>query len=317
MALRRTLLVAAMAALVVAVAGADAVASGAAQAEVVATGMSGGRGVTTGVSEGRVVTAGALTAGEPIASRDLIAVAPMPGGSPGSLTPGRGAAPVAARFIGVDRTAALERDLRPSRRPRRYPAPRSARQESGPSLVTQLAAGFYNPSGAPDPGFLLSARVGPQIDPHVRLGVLLEWAHKADRVSVTFGRETVGGVDLALEDSRLRGQSDLVPLLGFLEVSGDPASPVIPYGGFGAGLEILAMEAERPDGRRFEGTFTGFGWQLWAGAGLPLASEARLSGEVFYNHADLGRDVRVDGRDLRQTASFHGLGMRFGVAWRF
>ena len=52
-------------------------------------------------------------------------------------------------------------------------------------------------------------------------------------------------------------------------------------------------------------------------AGLSLAGQARLNGELFFNHTDLGRDVNVDGRVLRQTASFNGPGMRFGVAWGF
>lgn len=186
-----------------------------------------------------------------------------------------------------------------------------------PPIVTQLSTGFYNPSGPPIANFLLSARVGPQIDPRVQLGFMIDWAHKSDRVSETFGHETVGGVNLSIEDSRLRGRTDLVPLLAFVEVGGEESMRPIPYAGFGAGYEILSMAADRPDGSRFEGTFGGWGWQLWVGAALSLAGQARLKGEVFYNHTDLGRDVYVEGRALRQTASFDGPGMRFGVSWGF
>jgi len=224
------------------------------------------------------------------------------------------------RFTGdAGRLDALRRDPRRYSEPRRYGEPR---RYAGPRgyrtpIVTQLAGGFYSPGGPSATSFLLSARAGPQIDPHVQLGFMLDWAHKSDRVSATFGQETVGGVDLSLEDSRLRGRSDLVPLLAFVQVSGNAAMGPVPYAGFGAGYEILAMEADRPDGTRFDGTFGGWGWQLWAGAGLPISNRARLSGELFFNHADLGRDVNVDGRLLRQTASFNGPGMRFGVAWGF
>jgi hypothetical protein len=210
-----------------------------------------------------------------------------------------------------------------SRHHRRYPRrARGSRSYSGPRgyrppIVTQLSTGYYNPSGPPVANFLLSARVGAQVDPHVQLGFMLDWAHKSDRVSATFGHETVGGVDLSLEDSRLRGRSDLVPLLAFVQVGGDESMRPIPYVGFGAGYEILSLAADRPDGTRFDGTFGGWGWQLWFGAGLSLAGQARLNGELFFNHTDLGRDVNVDGRVLRQTASFNGPGMRLGVAWGF
>ncbi len=209
----------------------------------------------------------------------------------------------------------------PGRHPesRGYGEPARHRDHRGfrSPVVTQLSAGLYSPSGPSATSFLLGARVGPQVDRRVQLGLLLDWAHKEDRVSATFGHETVGGVDLSLEDSRLRGRSDLVPLLAFVQISGRDTSRLIPYGGVAAGYEFLAMEAERADGSRFDGTFGGWGWQLWAGAALPLSDRARLNGEFFVNSVDLGRDVRVDGRVLRQTASFNGPGLRVGVSWGF
>ncbi len=200
-----------------------------------------------------------------------------------------------------------------NRPPRYYHTPRAYRTP----IVTQLAIGFYDPSGAPAKSFLMSARIGPQVNPNVQLGLMVDWAHKADRVSSTFGQETIGGVNLSLEDSRLRGSTDLVPMLAFLQLGANDPSRPMPYAGFGAGYEILAMEADQPDGSRFDATFGGWGWQGWIGAGLPLGDQVRVNGEVFYNHVDLERDVFVDGLALRQTADFNGPGMRFGVAWGF
>jgi hypothetical protein len=201
---------------------------------------------------------------------------------------------------------------RRTRAPRYYHTPRYA-----PPIVTQLSIGFYDPSGEPGRSFLLDARVGPQLDPNVQLGLMVDWAHKSDRASETFGSETVGGVDLGLEDSRVRGRTDLIPMLAFVQVGGNEPGRPSPYAGLGAGYELLSLEAEQPDGSRFDGTFGGWGWQGWVGLGLPLAYQARLTGEIFYNHADLGRDVTVDRRSLRQTADFNGPGMRFGLAWGF
>jgi hypothetical protein len=245
-------------------------------------------------------------------------------------------APVDPRFVGIPvdspapaigftypgelgRVAALRQSPRRQREPRNHPEPRRYFEERGrrPPVVTQLSAGLYSPGGPSATSFLLSARAGPQVDPQVQVGFMIDWAHKEDRVSATFGHETVGGVDLSFDDSRLRGRSDLVPLLAFVQVGGGGSTRWIPYAGVAAGYEFLAMEAERPDGTRFDGTFGGWGWQLWAGAALPFSSRARLSGEIFLNRVDLGRDVKVYDRVLRQTASFNGPGLRVGVAWGF
>jgi hypothetical protein len=215
--------------------------------------------------------------------------------------------------------AALRRYPRNGPAPRQYPEPRrnSRSRAYRPPIVTQVSAGFYNPNGASATSALYGVRVSQLVDPQVQLGVMLDWVHKVDRVSATFGHETVGGVDLSYEDSRLRGRSDLVPLLAFVQVSGRDTGRAIPYAGFAAGYEFLSMEADRPDGTRFDGSFGGWGWQAWAGAAMSISDQARLSGEVFVNRADLSRDVGVDGRVLRQSASFNGPGVRLGVAWGF
>lgn len=234
------------------------------------------------------------------------------------------AAPVMPRVpdhqqAGEPTVAALRRYPRNGPAPREYPEPRRNSRSRGyrPPIVTQVSAGFYDPGGASATSALYGVRVSQLVDPQVQLGVMLDWVHKADRVSATFGNETVGGVDLSYEDSRLRGRSDLVPLLLFVQVSGRDTGRAIPYAGFGAGYEFLSMEADRPDGTRFDGSFGGWGWQAWAGAALSFSNQARLSGEIFVNRADLGRDVNVDGRVLRQSASFNGPGVRLGVAWGF
>lgn len=188
-------------------------------------------------------------------------------------------------------------------------------------VVSQLHAGFYDPSGDPTRGFLFGFRGGPMVDPHVQLGLAVDWEHKSDRVSAALGTGTIPGVgDVTVTDERLRARTDFIPILGFIQIGGDDRMAVAPYAGVGGGYEVLSVEADMPDGTRFEGTYGGWGWQVWGGAAVPLSGQSRLFGEVFYNQAELGRDVEDPydpGRILRESVDFNGSGLRLGLSWGF
>jgi hypothetical protein len=185
-------------------------------------------------------------------------------------------------------------------------------------VASQLHAGFYNPSGDPSSGFLFGFRGGPMVDPHVQIGLMVDWSHKSDRVAEVIGSGTIPGVgDVTITDERLRGRTDFVPMLGFIQVGGDDRMPVSPYGGIGGGYEVLAVQADLADGTRFDATYGGWGWQAWAGAAVPLSGQSRLFGEAFYNQTEMGRDVDYFGRTLRETVDFNGVGLRFGLNWGF
>jgi len=107
--------------------------------------------------------------------------------------------------------------------------------------------------------------------------------------------------------------------MGFLQLSAGSV-PFSPYFGGAAGYEVLWLSAEDfTTATEFDGTYGGFGWQVWAGASLPLGGSARLVGEVFANQAEVGRDVTDDitGETFRETINVDGTGMRFGLAWGF
>src|SRR5437660_8586622 len=61
-------------------------------------------------------------------------------------------------------------------RPRSYGR---SRYNSFMPFVTQLHAGFFDPSGSPSSGFLFGLRAGPMVDPHVQLGASVDWEHKS------------------------------------------------------------------------------------------------------------------------------------------
>ena len=209
-------------------------------------------------------------------------------------------------------------------RPRRYHEPPPPPRSSGPDRTdgfSQLHAGFLDPDGDErGPGFLGGFRGGVQVDEHLVFGGMVDWRHKAEQQSELVSETTgPGGEPIEVRREFSRSSSDLVPVMGFIQLSAGSV-PFSPYFGGGAGYEILWLRAEDfTTGTEFEGTYGGFGWQVWAGASLPLGGTARLIAEVFSNQSEVGRDVRDDttGETLHETINVDGTGMRFGLAWGF
>jgi hypothetical protein len=95
---------------------------------------------------------------------------------------------------------------------------------------------------------------------------------------------------------------------------------LVPYIGGSLGYELMNLSADNfQTGQSFDATYGGWGWQAWAGVGIPLSGQARLNGEVFINQAELGRDVGDDasGQTVRETVKANGAGLRIGMAWGF
>jgi hypothetical protein len=203
-------------------------------------------------------------------------------------------------------------------RPRYY----HSRQPVMP-ITTQLHVGFFDPTDNFSPGFDCGFRIGPQVDPHVQVGLAMDWWHRSDNQEVDLG--TVQAPGGSVEERLLLSQStaDLVPFLGFVQVSGDENLSVIPYAGFGIGYEWLFLTSDDYVSQEsFDQTFGGFGWQVWGGLGVPLSGQMRLNGEVFYNGCEAGSDVDVYLQDyglvtVRDIVKLNGAGARVGLAWGF
>jgi hypothetical protein len=186
--------------------------------------------------------------------------------------------------------------------------------------TTQVHIGFFDPTDNFSTGFEGGFRMGPQVDPHVQIGLAMDWWHRSESTTMDLGPR-VGGRSTRLVLSK--SSADLLPILAFVQVSGDENMPVIPYGGFGAGYEWLFLTGEdyQVPGS-YDQTLGGFGWQLWGGVGVPLDGRTRVNGEVFYNGSEVGRDVDVDIPEIglatvRDVVKMNGLGMRFGLSWGF
>ena len=190
---------------------------------------------------------------------------------------------------------------------------------AGPSVssLSQVHAGFFDPNGDFSTGFLFGARVGPQIDPHIQLGIAADWWHKSESQTVTVSSGPLpGGGSSVIQRELSRSSSNLFPILGFLQISGDEGMPIIPYGGVGAGYEALFLSADdRTNGTAYDATFGGFGWQAWGGVAVPLSGRSRISGELFVNDSDVERSVDSGGQTYREIVKMSGVGMRFGLTW--
>ena len=197
------------------------------------------------------------------------------------------------------------------------------RYDRGPRAATfsQLHVGFFDPEGTPESGFVGGFRVGVAADPHIQVGLDIDWHHRGDRETQVISEGPgPGGTTIITRREFARSSSDLVPVLGFIQVAGDAGMPVIPYFGLGGGYEVLFLSAENfQTGEDFEGTFGGFGWQAWGGIALPLSGRSRANAEVFINDGEVARDVEdfATGETFRETVDVGGIGMRFGLQWGF
>ncbi len=195
------------------------------------------------------------------------------------------------------------------------------RRQPESSGVSQVHVGFFDPDGDQRSRFDIGIRGGPMIDENLQFGLGVDWIHKAENISsVTTAAIGPGGVPIEVKQDIARASVNMFPIMGYVQVSAPDNMGIIPYFGAGAGYQVLVLSGDDfTTGESFEGTFSGWGWQLWGGAGLPLGGRTRLTGEVFVNGAELGRDVTDDlsGLKVHETVSGDGMGLRFGVAWGF
>lgn len=187
--------------------------------------------------------------------------------------------------------------------------------------VSQVHAGFLDPDGSADPGFVIGFRGGQQVDDVFQIGLGVDWRNKSGRATEVL-QETIGpgGEVIQVRRDLSRYSSNLFPGIAYLQLSGPSNLGIVPYFGVAGSWQVLFLEADDfQTGQTFDATYDGFGWQMWGGAALPLSGRSKLVGEVFLNDANLSRDVfdTTTGTEIRETVSTDGVGARFGVSWGF
>ena len=184
---------------------------------------------------------------------------------------------------------------------------------------SQIHAGFLDPDGAQEAGLILGYRMGFSVDPNIAIGGQLDWRHQGDQQSTIVSEAPgPGGTTITTQTDVARSSSDLIPILGMIQVNAGDMG-VIPYLGAGAGYEILHLASDDfQNGQEFRGTFGGFGWQVWTGVAVPLSNQAKLTAEAFLNRSEVSRDATDStGQDVRETVNMDGTGARFGLMWGF
>jgi hypothetical protein len=196
-----------------------------------------------------------------------------------------------------------------------------SRRQPESSGVSQLHVGFFDPDGDQSSRLGLGVRGGPMIDRMVQLGLGVDWIHKNENIStVSSTQPGPGGVPIEVKQDIARASVNMFPIMGFVQVQGPDDMGIIPYFGAGGGWQVMLLSGDDfQTGESFEGTFSGWGWQLWGGVGFPLGGRTRLNGEVYVNGAELGRDATDPntGQKVHETVKGDGIGMRFGLAWGF
>ena len=224
------------------------------------------------------------------------------------------ATPLTLAFAHLPASAGVEFSgvhYRPRGRHRRQP------ESAG---VSQLHVGFFDPDGDQRSRFDIGIRGGPMVDENLQLGLGVDWIHKSENIS-SVSRSAIGpgGVPITVRQDIARASVNMFPIMGFVQVSAPDDFGIIPYFGGGGGYQVMAISGDDfTTGQSFEGTFSGWGWQLWGGAGMSLGGRTRFTGEVFVNGAELGRDATdANGLTVHETVNGDGMGMRLGLAWGF
>lgn len=182
----------------------------------------------------------------------------------------------------------------------------------------QLHLGYFDPHVGLGNSFLVGFRGGPMVDPHVQVGVSFDWMHRGNDETVVAGDPySQGGTIVTPTRVLARASTDLLPMQAFIQVTGDENMSLIPYGGIGGGYHVLFLSADDfSTGTSYDATFGGWGWQAWAGLGIPLSGRARLNGEFYVNQSEPEREVRDEfGFAYRERVDGDGVGIRGGIQW--
>jgi len=187
-------------------------------------------------------------------------------------------------------------------------------------IVSQLHGGYFDASANNTNPFIVGLRAGPMVDKRLQVGLALDWVHQTKNLAnVLSTTQAPGSITISTKQDTARALMNLVPIMAFVQASGFGLLGIVPYIGAGGGYEVLVISADNfLNGNSFESNFGGWGYQVWAGAGLPLGSRTRLNGELFVNEAELGKTVTdATGATAKQTVDMNGIGFRLGLAWGY
>ena len=203
----------------------------------------------------------------------------------------------------------------PAQQQQQFDSPASDRP-----IVSQLHGGYFDASANNTNPFIVGVRAGPMVDKRLQVGLMLDWVHQTKNLAnVLSTTEGPGSITVSTQQDTARALLNLVPIMAFAQASGFGFLYFVPYVGAAGGYEVLVLSADNfVTGQSFEANFGGWGYQVYAGVGLPLGSRTRLNGELFVNQATLSKTITdANGVNAKQVVDMNGIGFRLGLAWGY
>jgi hypothetical protein len=207
---------------------------------------------------------------------------------------------------------------RPRSNPPHYGSPPHGSAPAGPGSQAQIYGGVFNPSQGSGQGFVLGFRGGPNLAPHLQLGVAMDWEHRGTQYGSVVGSSTGPGGTIVVTRQIVSSYENTFPLMAYLQLTGNPKRVLVPYVGIAGGYEIVSLSAtDYASSTSFYATYGGWGWQSWGGLRVPFSPHSGLMAEVYTNQATAYRDVYDPfyGVTLRESVGLDGYGFRGGVTW--
>lgn len=203
----------------------------------------------------------------------------------------------------------------PAQQQQQYDTPANDRP-----IVSQLHGGYFDASANNTNPFIVGLRAGPMVDKRLQVGIAVDWVHQTKNLANVLSKaQGPGDITISTKQDTARALLNLVPIMAFVQASGWGLLGIVPYIGAGGGYEALVLSADNFNtGQSFEANFGGWGYQVWAGAGMPLGQRTKLNCELFVNQAELGKTVTdANGVTAKQTIDMNGIGFRLGLAWGY
>ena len=203
----------------------------------------------------------------------------------------------------------------PAQQQQQYDTPANDRP-----IVSQLHGGYFDASANNTNPFIVGLRAGPMVDKRLQVGIAVDWVHQTKNLANVLSKaQGPGDITISTKQDTARALLNLVPIMAFVQASGWGLLGIVPYIGAGGGYEALVLSADNFNtGQSIEANFGGWGYQVWAGAGMPLGARTKLNCELFVNQAELGKTVTdANGVSAKQTIDMNGIGFRLGLAWGY
>ena len=225
-------------------------------------------------------------------------------------------APVTLAVVSAPAPASLQLDAV------RYQPMQQGADNSGSDrpIVSQLHGGYFDASANNTNPFIVGLRAGPMIDKRLQVGLMIDWVHQTKTLAnVLSTSQGPGAITVSTQQDTARALLNLVPIMAFAQASGFGLLGLVPYVGAAGGYEVMVISADNfINGQSYEANFGGWGYQLYAGCGLPLGGRTRLNGELFVNEATLSKNVTdANGVTAKQVVDMNGIGFRLGIAWGY